>query len=114
MTELVKHSFTWLLYSLIGLTLYMIFFGCQPTGWEGLLWSSTRAVEQPVSQYYYKYCYTPNIHKTDYIDNALGYEIISNVEDSSTESCLKDQVADNVARYNASGASSYYYTTGWH
>lgn len=92
MDKMVKHVFTFLMWVTIAWLLYLVFFGTyslqgrdmtsdgaaytgnidQTVAWEGVLWHAAKAIENPISKYYYEFCYLPNIHASDYVDEALG------------------------------------------
>ena len=71
--------------------------------WDGILTYASRAIETPISQYYYLYCYLPTAYNNLYVDvelskdssgtaKILGYNnfldlssLPSNLENESTE-----------------------------
>lgn len=81
MSKLVKEVFLLMMSVMIAMTMYYVFFG-QENKWEGVLYWSTRQVEVPISSYYYKYCYTPNAHNTDYLDMQLGCRLYGKTRQS--------------------------------
>lgn len=74
MSKLVKEAFLLLMMVVVASTLYMILFGYNINGvsWKGVLYSAANALEEPVSQYYYKYCYTPSALQTWATDSNLS------------------------------------------
>lgn len=103
---LVKNAFLLIMAVMIAMSLYYICFGQASTGWRGLMFYSAEVVESSISRYYYEYCYLPNIHANDGLDEALGCHIgVSNIQSTGTElSSGYDYV---------SYPSSNFYTTGW-
>lgn len=91
MDKFVKHIFTFIMWVFAAMILYFVFFGTynlqgrslenqhmyagdntQTQAWRGVLWYAALAAENPISKYYYEYCYVPNIHANDYVDEAVG------------------------------------------
>ena len=111
MHRVLKEVFLMLLCCTVALILYFIFFGVNlaPYGtWEGLISYSARAVETPIARYYYEYCYLPNIHANDSIDEALGgTSTVSNL--FQTPADLSSSGTDTVSFHSVVP----YYTTGW-
>lgn len=78
--------------------------------WEGALFYASRQIEHPISKYYYSYCYLPNIHMEDSIDEALGGVLNANYENiMSTESDLASDSSDNTIF----STSNHHYSSGW-
>lgn len=107
--SLVKNVFLMLMGSTVALILYFVFFGVNmaPYGtWEGVLWWSARAVETPISRYYYEYCYLPNVYSSYYVDEALdGARIVSDIQDTPADLSSVDDL------YIFTGSD--HYSTGW-
>lgn len=79
--------------------------------WEGALFYASRQIEHPISKYYYSYCYLPNIHMEDDIDESLGASLVHDCDNiNKTESDLQsDDYSDNSLF-----SSSYnHYTSEW-
>lgn len=92
MTGFVKHVFTFLLWVTIAWIAYLVLFGTYSLGgrnladgstaytgntsqtnqWKGVLWNAAVASENPISKYYYEFCFVPNVRAGDYVDAALG------------------------------------------
>ena len=72
--KFVKNVFLMLMGTIVALLLYRAFFGQHSGGieWKGALMFAAEAIEQPISRYYFEYCFLPNIHSTDAIDRQLG------------------------------------------
>ena len=111
MSRTLKNVFLMLACTIVALLLYFIFFGVDLPAygkWEGLIWFSARAIEQPISRYYYEYCYLPNIHSSDYVDEALGgTPVYTDLYDTPAN------LAGDVELYNFSGVTDFY-STGWY
>lgn len=86
MNSLVKNAFLTIMGAVLAFTLYVLFFGTQSFDgrqlgtsdgvtiigeWNGLLWYAAGAIEEPIAQYYYKYCLVPTVHQNDGVDEAL-------------------------------------------
>ena len=93
-------------------TLYMVFFGVG--NWKGVLMYASEKLEQPISNYYYKYCYTPYIHANNDVDRALGGNVKKDIYGSvyQVESNLSlDGISENTTFAN--GGTYKHYSTGW-
>lgn len=108
-SEKIVHSvFMILLCAILMSTLYMVFFGTK--NWEGVLFYSSRQMEYPISKYYYSYCYLPNVHMEDAIDESLGGSLHSNYSNlMNTEADLSLDDSDN----STFGTSYHHYSSGW-
>lgn len=110
MHKLVKNVFLMILGVTVALILYFVFFGVNlaPYGtWEGLIYHSARAIETPISRYYYEYCYLPSIHSNDAVDSALGgTSTVSNIQQTPSD------LNYGVDIYSFSSAPDHY-STGW-
>lgn len=85
------------------------FFGLSNSRSDGSLMYVARAVETPISNYYYNYCYIPTVHMEDGVDKALGGTLKASMSNyARTESNLKSADSDNVV---FSGTN--HYSTGW-
>lgn len=123
MTGFVKHVFTFLLWVTIAWIAYLVFFGTysldgrslvdgstaytgnteQTSEWKGVLWHAAVSSENPISKYYYEYCFLPNVHAGDYVDAALGgtarYALFETITDLEGDSDMYSVPSD--------------YSTGW-
>lgn len=105
--RLVKNVFLTILGVAVASILYMVMFGFGD--WEGALWYLARNVEVPISNYYYSYCFNPNIHSSDHVDVALGgFNGCTDLSD--TEANLEDDDSDYIS---FGGTGFYHYSTGW-
>lgn len=77
--------------------------------WKGALWYMANAVEQPVSRYYYYYCFAPSIHSTDYLDVSLGCKVFG--EDTDYYENMYSTDASLNTEFLSLPTSSY--STGW-
>lgn len=95
--------------STVALMLYFAFFGIKD--WRGVLFYASEVVESSISRYYYEYCYLPNIHMNDSIDESLGCTVAADLQ--STETFLGEEAG--LVYNNVSYPSSLdsFYTTGW-
>lgn len=136
MNNLVKTVFLVIIAVTVAMILYMVFFGTvnfngdslvgtktgnieQTNEWQGVLWFMARAVETPISRYYFEYCYLPNIHQNDYVDEALGGTVNTSYYNGNIQTTKTD------LKYDASNpcADLYefsdlvdginHYSTGW-
>ncbi len=105
MPNLVKEVFMLIFAVTIASLLYVIFFGTgeilapmnsatgtyqegtvQKAGfeqgsnarWEGLIYYTARAIENPIGSFYYNFCYVPSVHNTDYLDVEMGCSVFGN------------------------------------
>ena len=117
----VKAVFLALMGAVAAVILYFVLFGqmksgstgiirADPSGerWEGALFYAARAIESPISRYYYEYCYKPGILEYYYLDKDLGYDIDS----LDVPSTGFDGFPGNNVKSSVSSAVSGY-TTGW-
>lgn len=131
MEGFVKHVFTFLIWVTIAWLAYLVLFGTYSLGgrdlatgdtaytgnmtqnvaWKGVLWNAALAVETPISKYYYEFCFLPNMHAGDYVDEALGLNKNPSVFNSNnlfeTETDLSGAESGT---YSDLGAN---YSTGW-
>lgn len=130
MHSLVKNVFLTLAGVMAALAFYVLFFGTQSfegdtielpdaigydntsianTTWKGVLWYVAEYMEKPVAKYYYDYCYVPNIHQSDYVDEALGLTL--------KKPGLWDTTAiltgDNDVIQDKPAEEGVYWSTGW-
>lgn len=110
MHKLVKNVFLMLLGCVVALILYFVFFGVNLTpygNWEGLIYYSARAIETPISRYYYEYCYLPSMHSNDAIDKALnGVNTVYDIQQTPTD------LTHGVDVFSFSTTPNHY-STGW-
>lgn len=129
MTSFVKHVFTFLLWVSIAWITYLVLFGTyslegkslvgtdsaytgnttQSVAWEGVLWHMARSVENPISKYYYEFCFVPNIHASDYVDSALGGSINGTVFNAGNIYATETDLSGGSDMYTFSAG----YSTGW-
>lgn len=88
--------------AILAAILYNLFFSYP----DGSLWHLTRSIQSPMSAYYYRYCYIPNIHQTDAIDESLGIDILYDYESTPYD-------IENTDTVSCSGSSYFLYSTGW-
>lgn len=90
MNDLVKNVFLVIMGVIAAVVLYILLFGSlnfqgqrieapEQAGyedtldyWKGALWYAAEMMESPIARYYYMYCYIPNMHANDYVDENLG------------------------------------------
>lgn len=137
MNNLVKNVFLLIMSVTVAMILYMVFFGTvgfngnslvgekignieQTSSWNGVIWYMARAIETPISRYYYEYCYLPNIHQNDYVDEALGgiknSDYYYNGDIQETETDLSQSASNPYADlydFHPSHNGIVHYSTGW-
>lgn len=132
MNNLVKNAFLVIMGVTVAMILYLVLFGTydlngnslvgtktgnitQVSEWKGVLWYAAEAMETPISRYYYEYCYLPNLHKDDYVDEALGgSKNFSTLQRTTTD--LSSTPTDDKDTYNFSISNSSVfptYSTEW-
>lgn len=133
MNETVKFVFLVLMGAIIAALLYWIFFGTVALSgddtvgqdasgfyfkshWDGALMYASRAIETPISAYYYYYCYLPTAYNNLYMDAELS----GTTPDASNFSDLTKLGSDlsidttDVYTVDESTSTRYRYTTGFH
>lgn len=131
MDKFVKHVFTFLMWVTIAWIAYLVLFGTYSFGgrnlatgdtaytgnttqtnrWKGVLWHGALAVEGPISKYYYEFCYLPNIHAGDYVDEALGGSVNGSTFAGGDIYSTTTDLSGESDMYDFGGAGSY--STGW-
>lgn len=129
MTNLVKNAFLVIMGVTVAMLLYLALFGTydlngnslvgtttgtitQTTEWKGALWYAAEAMENPISRYYYEYCYLPNLHKNDYVDEALGgSKSFSSLQKTATD--LSSSPTDDTYNFSTGSSTFQTYSTGW-
>lgn len=129
MTNLVKNAFLVIMGVTVAMLLYLALFGTydlngnslvgtttgtitQITEWKGALWYAAEAMENPISRYYYEYCYLPNLHKNDYVDEALGgSKSFSSLQKTATD--LSSSPTDDTYNFSTGSSTFQTYSTGW-
>lgn len=99
--NVVKEVFFVMAMAILAVILYELFF-VYP---DGSLWVMTERIQAPISAYYYRYCYIPNLHQSDGIDTALGMDVVYTLENTPYN-------LESVDTADYAGTGSYY-TTGW-
>lgn len=89
----------------------------QNSEWMGAIWYMAQAVETPIARHYYEYCYLPNIHANDYVDEVLGghknntsYYYDGNMQKTDTDlatSSSNGKLPD-LYTFSSSGGVTYY------
>lgn len=98
--------------SLDGHNIYM---GSANLHWKGALWYAAEQLENPISRYYYEYCYLPNIHTNDYLDEALGGTRNTGglyYHGSMQETRTDLSGSDDLYTFHSTGDITHY-STGW-
>lgn len=130
MNNLVKNAFLVIMGVTVAMLLYLALFGTydlngnslvgtktgnitQLSEWKGALWFAAEAMENPISRYYYEYCYLPSLHKNDYVDEALGgSKTYSTMQRTTTD--LSSTPTDDTYNFTTGGSSVFQtYSTGW-
>lgn len=129
MTNLVKNAFLVIMGVTVAMLLYLALFGTydlngnslvgsttgtitQTSEWKGALWYAAEAMENPISRYYYEYCYLPNLHKNDYVDEALGgSKSFSSLQKTATD--LSSSPTDDTYNFSTGSSTFQTYSTGW-
>lgn len=127
MNSMVKNVFLTLAGAVAAAVLYVLLFGAvnlegeqiatpdvagfsyNLSNWKGALWYAAEFIETPISMYYYNYCYTPNVHANDYVDDQLGGIKLGWSNYRNTPANL----AGDTDLYDFSGVTSGYWSTGW-
>ena len=119
-SKLLRGVFFTLMCAIIMTTLYTIFFKVPikigDIKVNGALQYACYYMEYPISKYYYTYCFLPNVHMEDSIDDSLGADIDCDSSDSSfrkTEADLSSDDSDNSV-FGERSSSYHHYSTGWH
>lgn len=94
----IKEVFFVLAMMILAVTLYNVL--CSYP--DGALWVISNNIQAPIAQYYYEYCYLPNIHENDAVDSALGCHVLYSVTNTPTNHTT-------TVAYPANN----FYTTGW-
>lgn len=143
MNEAVKFIFLMIMGAVVAVLLYWIFFGTVTIGtsdangnvvgeetagadasgfyfkshWDGVLMYSARAIETPISAYYYYYCYLPTVYNNLNLDAELsadtdGAQTITKPDNmvviNTTPSDLEDV---NTDIYNVDNGTRFCYNT---
>lgn len=129
MNNLVKNAFLVIMGVTVAMLLYLVLFGTydlngnslvgsttgtitQTSEWKGALWYAAEAMENPISRYYYEYCYLPNLHKNDYVDEALGgSKSFSSLQKTATD--LSSSPTDDTYNFSTGSSTFQTYSTGW-
>lgn len=130
MTNLVKNAFLVIMGVTVAALLYFALFGTydlngnslvgtktgnitQTSEWKGALWFAAEAMENPISRYYYEYCYLPNLHKDDYVDEALGgIKTFTSIQKTKTD--LSSTPTDDTYQFPTNSSAVFNtYSTGW-
>lgn len=130
MNGLVKNAFLVIMGVTVAMLLYFALFGTvdldgnslvgnktgnieQTSYWRGALWYAAEAMENPISRYYYEYCYLPSIHKDDYVDEALGgSQTFSSIQKTATN--LSSSPTDDTYSFSTGNSTVFQtYSTGW-
>ena len=138
MNKLVKTVFLVIMGVTVAMILYLVLFGTrslngddlsntktgniqQSEEWEGVLWYMGKAMETPIARYYYEYCFLPNIHQNDYVDEALGGKANPDMYDGTnihkTQSNIGNDTSDPyVDLYNFINKTDgvTHYSSGWY
>lgn len=143
MNETVKFVFLVLMGAVIAALLYWIFFGTvtlsstdasgihhageETVGqdasgfyfkshWDGVLMYASRAIETPISAYYYYYCYLPTAYNNLYMDAELSGATPNAGDFSALTKLGSDLSVDTTYVYTVDESTStrYRYTTGFH
>ena len=110
MNDLVKNAFLMIMGATVAVILYWVFFGNGV--WRGVIWFAADAVESSISRYYYEFCYLPNAHVNDYMDESLGCSIIfpiNDIQKTTSDLSSTDLVSVPIDYTEASAV----YSTGW-
>ena len=116
MHNAIKEVFLLIMMTTLALVLYWVFFGQDSTGHKGVLYWLCYNLEAPIAQYYYNYCYLPNVHNSDYIDLELGVKMYHNkthysqITMADYNSTALELPMDDVNVYNY---PSNHYSAGW-
>lgn len=147
MNETIKFIFLMLMGAIIAALLYWIFFGTvtlsstdasgtyhageETAGedasgfyfkshWDGALMYASRAIETPISAYYYYYCYLPTAYNNLYMDAELCSDDNGQVSFLDAGNFLdltklgSDLSTDTTDVYDMKQSSRYRYSTGFH
>ena len=114
MHNVIKEVFLIIMMTTLALILYWVFFG-QPapgSGFQGVLYWMCHNIEVPISQYYYNYCYLPNMHNSDYIDMELGCKLYGKTNHADLSHTDYNSLAIDDMSF-ISYPSSGHYSSGW-
>ena len=79
-------------------------------GWKGVLFYAAEAIEVPISEYYYTYCFNLAVEDYAYLDRVLGYKVNSKNTDLSSSDIASIDF-DNAMHGSSTAVSRY--TTEW-
>lgn len=136
MIKMVKDVFLFIMGVTVAMFLYLALFGTydldgnslvgtktgnvtQAQEWKGAIWYMARSIESPISRYYYQYCYLPNVHQNDYVDEDLGGIATSmfsgDIQKTTSDLSSNGTLSSPHDFYTFSSGTNgvYYYTTGW-
>lgn len=134
MNSIIKNVFLMIMGVTVAWFLYLALFGTQgfngndlsnasmgqvtqSSSWKGALWYMAEAVEKPISRYYYEYCYLPNIHSNDYVDEALNGSksstLYTSFHSTATGNYAVSGGYDDLYEFTAGSGDCIHYSTGW-
>lgn len=100
--KVIYYVFLFLGIAVAASILYKVFFDYP----DGTLWWASRSIQVPMSAYYYRYCYIPEAHQSDSVDEALGGTSLG-YEATPYNLGVYDGT-DDITTF------TYEYTTGWY
>ena len=85
LNSFVKTVFLAMMGAVLAYILFVVFFGNRVRlfggnvagDWDGVLHYAALAMEEPIAKYYYDNCYLPTAHQNDGVDIALGYQVVT-------------------------------------
>ena len=116
MHNAIKEVFLLIMMTTLALVLYWVFFGQASTGHKGVLYWLCYNLEAPIAQYYYNYCYLPNVHNSDYIDMELGVQVYGKSDYSQITMADYNSTALELQMAGVGSVYTYpstHYSSGW-
>ena len=91
-----------------------MYIGTANLHWKGALWYAAEQLETPISKYYYEYCFLPNIHSNDYVDEALeGIKDTTTYYKNGNLQLTETNLSGNNDLYRFASHDIPHYSTGW-
>lgn len=125
MNQFVKTVFLTIMGVVAAMLLYLFLFGNRNLDgdnlymgtanyhWKGALWYAAEQLETPIAKYYYEYCFLPNIHSNDYVDEALDGSKSSTYYKNGNLQLTETNLSGNNDLYTFGSSSIPHYSTGW-
>ena len=112
LNSFVKTVFLAMMGAVLAYILFVVFFGNRVRlfggnvagDWDGVLHYAALAMEEPIAKYYYDNCYLPTAHQNDGVDIALGYQVVT---DYNNTDLPRGYLATEATNYGKEIAEDY-------